>query len=136
MRCDRPTCLNPVAPLTKYCSDYCGIEVAATRIELSGIDPERLWSRVSGARRREGVLLDAQLHTSAVGTSEGERAKERGGDPEREDENEKARPSTEADDADENTLIALRHKLESFIAHHLALNRTYTFRRFIHASTA
>lgn len=58
-RCARPTCPHPVAPLSKYCSDYCGIEVAATRIELSGVDPERFWSRVSAARRREGIVLDA-----------------------------------------------------------------------------
>ncbi|KAI5475666.1 zinc finger, PHD-type protein [Pseudohyphozyma bogoriensis] len=57
--CARPTCLRAVAPLSKYCSDYCGIEVAATRLELSGIPPDMLWKKVVGARRREAVVIDA-----------------------------------------------------------------------------
>lgn len=57
-QCARPTCPKPVAPISKYCSDYCGIEVAATRLELAGYEPERFWSKVVGARRREGVVID------------------------------------------------------------------------------
>lgn len=58
VRCARPTCVNSVAPLSKYCSDFCGIEVAATRLELSGVDPEAFWSSVVGARRKEGVVIE------------------------------------------------------------------------------
>ncbi|ORY90300.1 hypothetical protein BCR35DRAFT_137418 [Leucosporidium creatinivorum] len=57
-RCARPTCRKPVAPLSKYCSDYCGIEVAATRLDLCGLDAEYFWPRVVGARRREAQVFD------------------------------------------------------------------------------
>lgn len=59
-RCARTSCLRPVVPLSKYCSDYCGIEVAATRLELCGKEPERFYGAVVGARRREGEVIMRQ----------------------------------------------------------------------------
>lgn len=60
-RCARPTCLKPISPLSKYCSDYCGIEVAATRLDLCGFDAEYFWPRVKGARRREAHVVNMSL---------------------------------------------------------------------------
>ncbi|KAK4057737.1 COMPASS (complex proteins associated with Set1p) component [Microbotryomycetes sp. JL221] len=50
-RCCRPTCTKPVALMSKYCSDFCGVEVAAARLELCGVEPEFFWHAVEGARR-------------------------------------------------------------------------------------
>ncbi|KAM0748390.1 hypothetical protein T439DRAFT_327659 [Meredithblackwellia eburnea MCA 4105] len=59
-RCSRPTCLHPCVPLSKYCSDYCGISVAASRLSLSK-HPDLLsfYPRVMGARRRVSKVVDA-----------------------------------------------------------------------------
>ncbi|KAL8277391.1 hypothetical protein RQP46_010231 [Phenoliferia psychrophenolica] len=52
--CARPDCLRAVLPLSKYCSDYCGIEVAAARLEIScassGLAYESFYPSVVGAR--------------------------------------------------------------------------------------
>lgn len=37
--------------MSRYCSEYCGIEMAAARLALCGIEPEFFWSSVRGARR-------------------------------------------------------------------------------------
>jgi COMPASS component SPP1 len=55
-RCAREGCNSASLPLSKYCSDYCGIEVAATRLEISGHNPASFWNAVKNARRREGVI--------------------------------------------------------------------------------
>ncbi|GAA5930468.1 hypothetical protein JCM3775_004401 [Rhodotorula graminis] len=60
--CARPTCRSPAAPLSKYCTDYCGIAVAAARLSLleteRGIDPSTFWDRVAGAPRREAEVVE------------------------------------------------------------------------------
>ncbi|GAA5856887.1 hypothetical protein JCM9279_007590 [Rhodotorula babjevae] len=60
--CARPTCRSPVAPLSKYCTDYCGIAVAAARLSLleaeRGVDPSTFWERVAGAQRREAEVVE------------------------------------------------------------------------------
>lgn len=48
-----------MAPLSKYCSDYCGIEVTASRLNIENLDHDKLWRKVEGARRREAEVLDA-----------------------------------------------------------------------------
>ncbi|SCV67928.1 BQ2448_49 [Microbotryum intermedium] len=60
-RCARPTCARAVAPLSKFCSDFCGIEMASLRIEAARTDPERYWTFVSGARKRCAQVLHAAL---------------------------------------------------------------------------
>lgn len=61
--CARPTCRSPAAPLSKYCTDYCGIAVAAARLTLleteRGVDPSTFWDRVAGAQRREAEVTEA-----------------------------------------------------------------------------
>lgn len=56
-RCARPTCRHPAVPLSKYCSDYCGIAVAAARLSLyeadSEVEPISFWDKVRAATRRE-----------------------------------------------------------------------------------
>ncbi|KAH8924925.1 hypothetical protein BT69DRAFT_26991 [Atractiella rhizophila] len=49
-KCLRNGCPKPREHLSKYCSDYCGTEVAALRLLESGIEPMRLWEVVKGAR--------------------------------------------------------------------------------------
>ncbi|SCZ91291.1 BZ3500_MvSof-1268-A1-R1_Chr1-2g01312 [Microbotryum saponariae] len=56
-RCARPTCPRAVAPLSKFCSDFCGIEMASVRIEAAKTDPERYWTYVAGARKRCAQVL-------------------------------------------------------------------------------
>ena len=85
-------------PLSKYCSDYCGIEVAATRLELScdssRLPPESFWASVVGARRREAVVLDSSIPASSL-REEAVRREE---------------------DADERTLQDLQRKLSDVVA--------------------
>ena len=61
--CARPTCRHPAVPLSKYCSDYCGIAVAAARLSLlevdAEIDPVEFWDLVKGATRREAQVVEA-----------------------------------------------------------------------------
>jgi COMPASS component SPP1 len=64
-RCAREGCNSAALPLSKYCSDFCGIEVAATRLEISGHHPELYWNAVKGARRREGVITPAGPRSSS-----------------------------------------------------------------------
>lgn len=54
--CARPTCMKPISNHSKYCGDWCGVEVAAARLELSGLDPARLWDSVAGAKRKQVVI--------------------------------------------------------------------------------
>lgn len=83
LRCARPTCSHPVHPLSKYCSDFCGMEVAASRLEITLNPPEtkredllipaeeevdKFWEHVVGARRVEGMVVDAT--TSIEGAKE------------------------------------------------------------------
>ncbi|KDE06932.1 hypothetical protein MVLG_02819 [Microbotryum lychnidis-dioicae p1A1 Lamole] len=60
-RCARPTCPRAVAPLSKFCSDFCGIEMASVRIEAAKTDPERYWTYVAGARKRCAQVLHVNL---------------------------------------------------------------------------
>ncbi|GAA5878847.1 hypothetical protein JCM3774_000984 [Rhodotorula dairenensis] len=59
--CARPTCRHPAVPLSKYCSDYCGIAVAAARLSLLEADtetsPVEFWDLVKGATRREAEVF-------------------------------------------------------------------------------
>lgn len=74
--CARPTCRQPVAPLSKYCTDYCGVAVAAARLELlqveTGAAPDSFYDAVRKARRREADTADAtapgQLNGAALDT--------------------------------------------------------------------
>lgn len=99
-------------PLSKYCSDYCGIEVAATRLELScassGLHPEAFWGAVVGARRREAVVIDSTIPTADL-RDEAVRREE---------------------DADERTLRALQDKLSDLVARRQVLEAN---RYLIHA---
>ncbi|GAA5867586.1 hypothetical protein JCM1840_002562 [Sporobolomyces johnsonii] len=69
--CARPTCRKPAVPLSKYCSDYCGISVASARLALlqlsNGTEPSAFWSRVEGARRKEAEVVDAAPPSSSSG---------------------------------------------------------------------
>ena len=68
--CARPTCRSPVAPLSKYCTDYCGIAVAAARLSLleaeRGVDPSTFWDRVAGAQRREAEVVETSAAADDV----------------------------------------------------------------------
>lgn len=59
--CARPTCRHPAVPLSKYCSDYCGIAVAAARLSLLEVDTEtspiEFWDLVKSATRREAEVV-------------------------------------------------------------------------------
>ncbi|GJN91918.1 hypothetical protein Rhopal_004943-T1 [Rhodotorula paludigena] len=67
---------EPVAPLSKYCTDYCGVAVAAARLELlqveTGAAPDSFYDAVRKARRREADTADAaapgQLDRAALDT--------------------------------------------------------------------
>ncbi|GAA6053551.1 hypothetical protein JCM3770_005190 [Rhodotorula araucariae] len=60
--CARPTCRAPAAPLSKYCSTYCGISVAAARLALleleTGVPPASFWPAVAGATPREAEVRE------------------------------------------------------------------------------
>ncbi|BGP44232.1 COMPASS (complex proteins associated with Set1p) component [Rhodotorula kratochvilovae] len=60
--CARPTCRSPAAPLSKYCSTYCGISVAAARLALleleTGVAPASFWDAVAGATPREAEVRE------------------------------------------------------------------------------
>ncbi|GEM12127.1 zinc finger, PHD-type protein [Rhodotorula toruloides] len=62
--CARPTCRHPALPLSKYCSDYCGIYVVSSRLDLlqvdTGITPEAFWDKVSGARRKKAEVVESK----------------------------------------------------------------------------
>lgn len=57
-RCGREGCNKAQVSLSKYCSDWCGIESAAARLEISGVEPQSIWTSVSGARKRKGLVLE------------------------------------------------------------------------------
>ncbi len=46
-------------PLSKFCSDFCGMKVSATKFGLSKVDPLTQWDKVSGARRIEAAVIEA-----------------------------------------------------------------------------
>ncbi|GAA93588.1 uncharacterized protein L969DRAFT_95766 [Mixia osmundae IAM 14324] len=54
-RCKRTGCNKAVRVLSKFCSDYCGIEVAACKLDIHA-DPVRFWNAVKGARRMEAQI--------------------------------------------------------------------------------
>ena len=56
-RCLRPLCNRAAARLSKYCSDWCGIEVAAQRLEKTGLDPQRFYTSVSTATKLQAVVV-------------------------------------------------------------------------------
>jgi COMPASS component SPP1 len=62
-RCTRKGCRKAQVALSKYCSDWCGMESAACRLEASGIQPDRLWPAVRHAQKRKGLVL---LHDPAA----------------------------------------------------------------------
>lgn len=68
-RCVREGCNKAQVSLSKYCSDWCGIEAAAARLEISGIQPQSIWTSVSGARKRKGLVLDGDKEISRTSSS-------------------------------------------------------------------
>lgn len=60
--CKRPHCRNPAVPLSKYCSDYCGILVASSRLSLlqnaTSVPPESFYPAVRSATRKEAAVTD------------------------------------------------------------------------------
>ncbi|GAA5974358.1 hypothetical protein JCM11641_005233 [Rhodosporidiobolus odoratus] len=60
--CQRPHCSSPAVTLSKYCSDYCGILVASSRLSLlqhdTGLAPESFYPAVSRASRKEALTTD------------------------------------------------------------------------------
>lgn len=61
-RCARTGCHKPAVALSKYCSDWCGIEVAAERLERTSLDPAKYWSAVVGVRKPVSIV--ARAHPS------------------------------------------------------------------------
>lgn len=78
-RCARPECTNPAIKLSKYCSDWCGVSVAADRLELrqarpatsskksrsrkggraqdkARLDLDKLWMTVEGIGKAEAAI--------------------------------------------------------------------------------
>lgn len=60
-------------PLSKYCTEWCGVTVAATRLELADklIPIEAFWQRVDGARKRDGAAIAEifpQTHVNGIST--------------------------------------------------------------------
>ena len=64
-KCGRDECHLPVLKLSRYCSDWCGISVAAERLEAKQqeaetnqrkIDLELLWEAVSGLAKSEATV--------------------------------------------------------------------------------
>ncbi|GAA5828022.1 hypothetical protein JCM11251_005694 [Rhodosporidiobolus azoricus] len=60
--CRRPHCRKPAVPLSKYCSDYCGILVASARLSLlqdqTSVAPESFYPAVRTASRKEAAVTD------------------------------------------------------------------------------
>ncbi|GAA5879901.1 hypothetical protein JCM8547_005314 [Rhodosporidiobolus lusitaniae] len=60
--CQRPLCRKPSLPLSKYCSDYCGILVASSRLSLlqyaTSVAPESFYPSVQAAKRKETGVVD------------------------------------------------------------------------------
>ncbi|GAA5919910.1 hypothetical protein JCM6882_005488 [Rhodosporidiobolus microsporus] len=60
--CRRPHCRKPAVPLSKYCSDYCGILVASARLSLlqdqTSVAPESFYPAVRSASRKEAAVTD------------------------------------------------------------------------------
>jgi COMPASS component SPP1 len=56
--CARKECTKAVMKHSKYCSDWCGLTVAASRLELQQdqIDPVKLWKAVEGFQRQEAFV--------------------------------------------------------------------------------
>lgn len=56
--CAREDCANAAQALSKYCSDWCGIQVAADRLETKGakLDLSQLWQAVEFLDRREAEV--------------------------------------------------------------------------------
>ena len=56
-RCARPGCHLAARVLSKYCSDWCGTERAATRLNTATTDYHRFWDSVRAATKPEGVVI-------------------------------------------------------------------------------
>ncbi|GAA6033659.1 hypothetical protein JCM8097_004370 [Rhodosporidiobolus ruineniae] len=62
--CQRPHCRAPAVPLSKYCSDYCGVYVASSRLALlqiaTSVAPEAFYPSVRSATRKDSAVTDQQ----------------------------------------------------------------------------
>lgn len=56
-RCARPQCNRAAARLSKYCSDWCGMEMAAQRLERTGLNPQCFWPAVANASKLKAVVI-------------------------------------------------------------------------------
>lgn len=63
-RCSRQGCLNAQLALSKFCSDYCGMEVAATKLAKVKFDPMDIWDYVKDAQKRQGFVLHHDPHAA------------------------------------------------------------------------
>ncbi|KAA1115329.1 hypothetical protein PGT21_035283 [Puccinia graminis f. sp. tritici] len=56
-RCARLGCHLAARVLSKYCSDWCGIERAANRLNNATTDYQRFWNSVRAVTKPEGVVI-------------------------------------------------------------------------------
>jgi COMPASS component SPP1 len=56
----RPACTKPCQNLSKFCSQYCGVEFSIDKLErlekTQGIEPIRFYNGVKGVRQRQGTI--------------------------------------------------------------------------------
>ncbi|MBW0477219.1 hypothetical protein O181_016934 [Austropuccinia psidii MF-1] len=57
VKCRRPGCHVASRMLSKYCSDWCGIECAATRLDNASIDAHRFWDLVRRVKKPDGIVI-------------------------------------------------------------------------------
>ena len=65
--CAREGCNNAALKLSKYCSDWCGTTVAASRLERQPEKPnlDLLWGQVEGLRKKEAIVTAVLPNLSA-----------------------------------------------------------------------
>lgn len=68
-KCARPGCHLATRVLSKYCSDWCGIERAATRLSNATAQYHRFWDSVRTVTKPEGVVTIEYEESSKLSTS-------------------------------------------------------------------
>lgn len=80
-------------------------------MDMSGIKPERFWAKVSGARRREGAVLNTQAKPDGVAEDDVDMLVE-------------VELIRRQGEEDERRMTALKDELARFMARHVALDGT------------
>lgn len=60
-KCARTDCKSASRPLSKYCTDWCGLKTASNRLEQASVDQLTFWNSVHAIQRPQAIIQAADL---------------------------------------------------------------------------